>query len=156
MTFEPFTKTVAFLTAVVALAGGSYTFGDKLGLFKRDILRWAPEHFSISSGPVSEKFEVIVARQKLRDDCGVVEFKLEIRDAKLHVHTVKPDVTVFAGPAGDGVDKFGYGITIAKDHQKMVALGVATLLGRIKYKCPEGEVIVQYPRHKNLEFEITK
>jgi hypothetical protein len=28
------------------------------------------------------------------------------------------------------------------------------LLATIKYKCPEGERIVQYPRHANLSFEL--
>ena len=155
MTLEP-TKIVAFLTAVVTLAGGGYTLGDKLGWFKKEILRWAPEHFSISSGPATGKFDVIVARQKLREDCDVTDFRLEIRDSKLHVHPVKPDITVFAGPVGDKVDKFAYSISIAPEHQSMVATGKATLLGRIKYKCPEGETLVQYPDHENMQFEITK
>lgn len=155
MTLDP-TKIVAFLTAIVTLAGGSYTLADKFGWFKKDVLRWAPEHFSISSGPINKPFDVIVARQKLREDCDVTDFRLEIRDSKLHVHPVKPDITVFAGPAGDKMDKFAYSVSIAPEHQGMVATGKATLLGRIKYKCPEGEVLVQYPRHANMQFEITK
>jgi hypothetical protein len=155
MKIEP-TKIVAFLTAVVTLAGGGYTFGDKLGWFKKDILRWEPEEFRISDGPVNGVFKVIVARQKLRDDCDVLEFRLEVRDSDLRVHPVKPDIAVFAGPAANKVDKFAYGFSFQPEHQSMIALGKAVLLGRIKYKCPEGEVLVQYPRHKNMEFEITK
>lgn len=156
LSVEPITKIIAMLTAVVTLAGGSYAFGDKLGWFKKDILRWSPEHFSISSGPINKPFNVIVARQKLREDCEVTDFRLEIRDSSLRVHPVKPDITVFAGPAGDKVDKFAYSISIPKDHQGQIAPGKAVLLGRIKYKCPEGEVLVQYPRHANMQFEITK
>ena len=32
--------------------------------------------------------------------------------------------------------------------------GKATLLATIKYKCPEGERVVQYPRHPNLSFDL--
>lgn len=155
MKIDP-TKIVAFLTALVTLAGGSYALGDKLGWFKRDILRWAPEEFSITNGSVSGKFDVTVARQKLRDDCDVLEFRLEVRDSKLHVHPVTPDIAVFAGPVGNKVDKFAYSFSFSKDHQNMIATGKAVLLGRIKYKCPEGETLVQYPRHANMQFEITK
>jgi len=28
------------------------------------------------------------------------------------------------------------------------------LLATIKYKCPEGERVVQYPRHANLSFDL--
>jgi hypothetical protein len=35
-----------------------------------------------------------------------------------------------------------------------IAGGKATLLATIKYKCPEGERVVQYPRHANLSFNL--
>jgi hypothetical protein len=35
-----------------------------------------------------------------------------------------------------------------------VALGSAKLIARITYKCPEGNVIIAYPDHKNLNFNI--
>jgi hypothetical protein len=35
-----------------------------------------------------------------------------------------------------------------------IASGKATLLATIKYKCPEGERVVQYPRHTNLSFDL--
>ena len=57
-------------------------------------------------------------------------------------------------PANDKVDKFGYKITIEKHHQSKVAKGEATLLAHIDYKCPEGEVVVNYPDHQNLRFNI--
>lgn len=156
MGLEPITKAIGAATALIAMLGGGYTLVEKWGFLRKDILRWAPEHFSISSGPVNGQFEVVVARQKLREDCDVTDFRLEIRDAKLRVHPVNPDVTVFAGPAGGKVDKFAYTISIPKEHQPMVAAGKAVLLGRIKYKCPEGDTLVQYPRHENMQFEITR
>lgn len=36
----------------------------------------------------------------------------------------------------------------------MISPGTATLLARINYNCPEGPVIVSYPDHENLEFNI--
>jgi len=36
----------------------------------------------------------------------------------------------------------------------MIKPGTATLLAHIDYLCPEGSVVVNYPDHKNLEFEI--
>jgi hypothetical protein len=50
------------------------------------------------------------------------------------------------------VDKFGYKFKL--DTTAQVTPGVATLMAHIKYKCPEGEVIVNYPAHKNLMFTI--
>jgi hypothetical protein len=38
----------------------------------------------------------------------------------------------------------------------MLPTGTATLLARIDYMCPEGPVVVSYPDHKNLQFEITE
>jgi hypothetical protein len=38
--------------------------------------------------------------------------------------------------------------------KEKIAPGTATLLATIKYKCPEGERIVQYPRHANLSFDL--
>ena len=61
-------------------------------------------------------------------------------------------IAVFSGPASDTVDKFGYKFKL--DTTQPVATGVATLMAHIKYKCPEGEVLVNYPAHKNLMFTI--
>jgi hypothetical protein len=38
--------------------------------------------------------------------------------------------------------------------KEKIASGKATLLATIKYKCPEGERVVQYPRHPNLSFDL--
>lgn len=154
MEVESITKTVGAVSAVIAMAGGGYTLADKVGWLKKDILNWAPEHFQISSAPVSGEFTVVVARQKLRDDCEVVNFKLEVRDANYVVHPATPSIAVFSGPASATVDKFGYRFTIEQDHQQRVATGTATLLAHIKYKCPEGDVVVNYPNHPNLNFQI--
>jgi len=150
---ENITKGIGAITAVFALVGGGYTLYDKLG-FDDPILTWAPEHFSITSGPVNGEFKVVVAREKLRDDCSVEGFRLEIRDSEYVVHPAKPSIAKFSGPANDKVDKFGYKITIEKHHQSKVAKGEATLLAHIDYKCPEGEVVVNYPDHQNLSFNI--
>ena len=156
MQLDSVTKIIGAVGAIVAMMGGGYGLADKIGWLKKDILRWAPEHFQVSSGPVSGAFKVTVARQKLRDHCDVQEFRLEVRDSELRVHPVKPDIAVFSGPVADKVDKFAYTISFAPEHQNMVAPGKAVLLGRIKYKCPEGETLVQYPRHPNMQFEITR
>lgn len=154
MELEPITKTVGAVSAVIAMLGGGYTLVDKVGWFKQDILKWAPEHFQISSATAKEEFKVVVARQKLRDDCEVTGFKLEVRDSDFVVHPAKPSIATFSGPASPIVDKFGYKFTIEPGHHHKVASGPAVLLAHIKYKCPEGEVMVNYPSHANLTFHI--
>lgn len=147
-------KWFGAVTALFAVVGGGYATVEKTNLFKKSILTWAPEYFSISSGPASGEFKVIVAREKHRDDCSVEGFKLEVRDSDMIMHTVKPSISKFSGPASHKIDKFGY--TIKIENPETVALGKATLMAHIDYKCPEGPVIVNYPDHENLRFEITK
>jgi len=148
------TKTIGAVSATIAMVGGGYTLADKVGWLKKDILRWSPEHFQISSGKADSEFKVVVAREKLRDDCDVIGFKLEVRDSDFVVHPAKPSIATFSGPASPTVEKFGYKFRIDGDHQHKVAPGPATLLAHIKYKCPEGEVLVNYPSHQNLTFQI--
>ena len=62
--FEDVTKTVGAITAVIAMTGGGYTLVEKFGVFKKDILEWAPEHFQISDAPSSGEFRVVVARKE--------------------------------------------------------------------------------------------
>jgi hypothetical protein len=104
MDLETVTKGIGVVTATFALIGGGYTLTDKLGLFDKPILVWAPEYFEITDGPVNGPFRVIVAREKIRDDCDVTGFTLEIRDSEFVVHPATPDVTKFSGPANDRVD----------------------------------------------------
>src|SRR6056300_1231282 len=151
---ENITKGIGIVTATFAMIGGGYTMLDKFE--SKDILTWAPEHFEISDATVNGPFDVIVAREKHRDDCKVTGFTLEVKDSKYMVHTAKPSVAKFSGPASDKVDKFGFSFSITEEHQGMVVPGIATLLARIDYECPEGPVIVNYPDHKNLTFNITK
>ena len=148
------TKIIGACTATIALVTGGYTLSDKIGLFKQPILTWSPEHFKITGGPANGNFKVIVAREKHRDDCAVKDFKLEVRDSDMIVHLAKSSISTFSGPATHKIDKFGY--TISLDEPAKVAVGKATLLANINYKCPEGEVIVNYPDHENLTFDITK
>jgi len=149
---ENITKGIGVVTAAFALIGGGYTLFGKFE--DKSILEWSPEHFEISDGPVDGEFKVVVAREKIRDDCSVEGFRLEVRDSEYVVHPAKPSIAKFSGPANDKVDKFGYKITIEKHHQSKVAKGEATLLAHIDYKCPEGEVVVNYPDHQNLRFNI--
>ena len=146
------TKPVAAVTAVMAMLGGGYTLYDKIKLPPKDILKWEADHFSISDGPASGQFKVIVARQKIRDDCTVEDFSLEVRDSGYIVHKALPSVAKFSGPASPTVDKFGYTLTI--ENPESVAVGSAKLIARISYKCPEGNVVIAYPDHKNLSFDI--
>jgi len=152
MDTDSITKPVAAVTAVMAMIGGGYSLYDKIKLLPKDILRWDAEHFNISNGSASGHFKVIVARQKIRDDCTVENFALEVRDSDYMVHKANPSVAVFSGPASPTVDKFGYTMTIDKPED--VALGNAKLIARILYKCPEGNVVIPYPDHKNLTFNI--
>jgi hypothetical protein len=119
---------------------------------KKDILKWDAEHFSISSGRADEPFRVIVARQKIRDDCLVDDLTLEVRDSNYIIHKATPSVAKFSGPASPVVDKFGYTMTI-EDPQNVMP-GEAKLIARIVYKCPEGNVVITYPDHVNLTFRI--
>src|SRR5210317_506865 len=150
---ENITKGIGIVTATFALIGGGYTFWDKLE--DRTILTWAPEHFEVSDGPKDGSFDVIVAREKHRDDCKVEGFRLEVKDRKYMVHTATPSVAKLSGHASDKVDNFGFSFTIDKEHQHMIPPGTATLLAHIDYLCPEGPVVVNYPDHENLRFEIT-
>jgi hypothetical protein len=152
MDYDNITKRIAVVTAVLSALGGGYAFIDKTGLMKKDILKWDAEHFSISNGPAHEPFRVIVARQKIRDDCLVDDFTLEVRDTNYIVHKAIPSVAKFSGPASPTVDKFGY--TMVIEDPQNVTPGEAKLIARIVYKCPEGNVIITYPDHTNLTFRI--
>ena len=149
---ENITKGIGVVTATFALIGGGYTLWDKLE--SKDILAWAPEYFSVTDAPADGTFDVIVAREKYRDDCSVEGFTLEVKDSKFMVHRAIPSIAKFSGPASDKIDKFGFSFTIDKEHIDMIKPGTATLLAHIDYLCPEGPVVVNYPDHKNLEFEI--
>jgi hypothetical protein len=153
ISLETITKSIAAVTASLALAGGGYSLWDKLKPVQ-PILTWHGQYFKITSGAAGGEFAVIVAREKHRDDCEVKEFKLEVKDAEFQVHTAKSSVSVFSGPASNKIDKFGYRITLADPTR--VAPGTATLMANIKYRCPEGEIIVNYPDHPNLTFTITR
>jgi hypothetical protein len=149
---ESITKPVAAVTAVMAMIGGGYSLYDKIKLPPKDILKWDADHFSISNGSASSHFKVVVARQKIRDDCIVEDFSLEVRDSDFIVHKASPSVAKFSGPASPTVDKFGYTMTL--DRPEEVATGNAKLIARITYKCPEGNVVIAYPDHQNLNFNI--
>lgn len=146
------TPVIQFVTASFALVVGGYTVGDKFGWFQKEILEWAPEHFSVSDAKIGEPVTVIAARIKKRDDCSVESFVPAVRDAKGLVHEATPSLSKFTGPAGPEVDTFGYQLKISQTEP--IAPGRATLIATIRYKCPEGERTVTYPRHKNLTFEL--
>ena len=156
MGFDTVKVVAGSLGAVVALVSGTLTLSDKVGfkLWDRPILEWSPENFSIEDGYIMDGFKVIVARQKLRDDCDVVGFSVQIRDSDYLVHPTVTSVTKFSGPASDSVDMFGYRVYLHEMHTHKVTLGEATLIGQIKYECPEGEKIVTYPSHPNLNFNV--
>jgi len=150
---EQAAKAIGAVAAAVAAIGGSYTLGDKLGWFDKAIIKWSPENFKIVA-EANKPITVTVARIKKRDDCSVESFTPNIRDASGMVHEASTTASKFSGPAGPEIDTFTYELTISK--KEKIAAGQATLLAQIKYKCPEGERIVQYPRHPNLNFEVKK
>ena len=150
MDLPKITPVVQFVTTSFALAVGGYTAGDKFGWFQRPILEWVPEHFSIATAKIGEPITVTVARIKKRDDCSVEGFEPTVRDFSGMVHAAVPSMSKFTGPAGPEIDTFTYELTLSDE--ETVASGQATLLAIIKYKCPEGERTVTYPRHQNLTF----
>lgn len=152
MELPKITPVIQFVTAAFALVAGGFTVGDKLGYFGRPILEWSPEHFRIPTTPIGEPVPVTVARIKKRDDCSVEGFEPTVRDASGMLHKATPSMSKFTGPAGPEVDTFTYQLTISD--KEPIAPGTATLLATIKYKCPEGERTVTYPRHKNLTFVL--
>jgi len=152
MELPKITPVVQFVTATFALLVGGFTVGDKFGFFGRPILEWSPEHFKIEPAVIGEPISVTVARIKKRDDCSVEGFTPTVRDAAGLIHDATPSMTKFTGPAGPEIDTFTYSLKIS--NKEPVFPGKATLLATIKYKCPEGERTVTYPRHKNLTFEL--
>jgi hypothetical protein len=152
MELPKITPIVQFATASFALAVGGYSAGEKFGWFKNEIITWAPEHFKIENGKIGNPVTVTVARIKRRDDCSVEGFNVTVRDGAGMIHEAAPSMTRFTGPAGPEIDTFTYTLTISD--KDPIAPGRATLLATIKYKCPEGERTVTYPRHQNLTFML--
>jgi len=146
---ENITKGIGIITASLAMIGGGYTVWDKFE--SKDILTWAPEYFVIE--PYEGDYKVTVAREKHRDDCTVTDFTLTVRDSQNIVHQASSSIGKFMGPASDTVDTFAFKMQIESDQK--VAPGTATLIAYIDYACPEGNVAVTYPKHKNLKFNIT-
>jgi hypothetical protein len=144
------TKTIGAIAASVAALGGGYTLADKIGWLDKAIIEWAPEHFKIEPAKLGEPITVTVARIKKRDDCSVESFIPSIRDGKGMVHEAVPSNPKFSGPAGPEIDTFTYTLSVKSEMQP----GKATLLATIKYKCPEGDRTVSYPKHKNLSFNL--
>jgi len=145
-------KAIGAVAASVAAVGGGYTLVDKVGWLDRAIIEWAPEHFKIAPAKQGEPITVTVARIKKRDDCSVESFIPSIRDGKGVVHEAVPSNPKFSGPASSEIDTFTYTLSVKSEMQS----GKATLLATIKYKCPEGDRVVTYPKHKNLTFELTE
>jgi hypothetical protein len=142
-------KIIAGVAAGVAAVSGAYTLIDKFGFLDHQIIEWSPEHFKIVAHK-GEPITVTVARIKKRDDCSVEGFTPAIRDSTGMVYEAVPSATKFSGPASHEIDTFTYQLTVPEK----VKTGMATLIATIKYKCPEGERIVQYPKHENLQFKI--
>lgn len=154
MELPKLTPVVQFATASFALAVGGYTAGEKFGWFRNDIITWTPEHFRIASSKIGDPVTVTVARIKRRDDCSVEDFSVTVRDGSGVIHQAVPSMTRFTGPAGPEIDTFTYTLTISD--KDPIAPGRATLLATIKYRCPEGERTVTYPRHPNLTFALER
>lgn len=154
MELPKLTPVVQFATASFALAVGGYSAGEKFGWFKNEIITWTPEHFRIVDTKIGAPITVTVARIKRRDDCSVEGFNVTVRDGGGMIHEATPSMSRFTGPAGPEIDTFTYQLTMSD--KETVAPGRATLLATIKYKCPEGERTVTYPRHPNLSFALER
>jgi hypothetical protein len=147
-----FHKAIGAVAASIAALGGGYTLFDKFGWLDNQIIQWVPEHFKIADTKIGEPIAVTVARIKKRDDCSVESFVPAIRDGNGVVHEAVSSNPKFSGPAGPEVDTFTYLLVL----NASPAPGKSTLLATIKYKCPEGDRVVTYPRHKNLTFNLEK
>jgi hypothetical protein len=154
MELPKLTPVLQFATAAFALMVGGYTAGEKFGFFRNDIITWSPEHFKIEPAKLGEPITVTVARIKRRDDCSVEGFEVTVRDGAGVIHQATPSMTRFTGPASPEIDTFTYLLTLSD--KQTIAPGRATLLATIKYKCPEGERVVTYPRHPNLSFMLAR
>ena len=154
MELPKLTPVVQFATASFALAVGGYSAGEKFGWFKNEIITWTPEHFRIVDTKIGAPITVTVARIKRRDDCSVEGFNVTVRDGGGMIHEATPSMSRFTGPAGPEIDTFTYQLTMSD--KETIAPGRATLLATIKYKCPEGERTVTYPRHPNLSFALER
>ena len=154
MELPKLTPVVQFATASFALAVGGYSAGEKFGWFKNEIITWTPEHFRILDTKIGAPITVTVARIKRRDDCSVEGFNVTGRDGGGMIHEAQPSMSRFTGPAGPEIDTFTYQLTLSD--KETIAPGRATLLATIKYKCPEGERTVTYPRHPNLSFALER
>ena len=154
MELPKITPVIQLATASFALAVGGYTAGEKFGWFRNEIVAWSPEHFRIENAKVGQPVTVTVARIKKRDDCSVEGFNVTVRDGAGVIHEATPSMTRFTGPAGPEIDTFTYTLDIAD--KETIAAGRATLLATVKYKCPEGERVVTYPRHQNLTFMLER
>ena len=154
MELPKLTPVVQFATASFALAVGGYSAGEKFGWFKNEIITWTPEHFRIVDTKIGAPITVTVARIKRRDDCSVEGFNVTVRDGGGMIHEATPSMSRFTGPAGPEIDTFTYQLTLSD--KETIAPGKATLLATIKYKCPEGERTVTYPRHPNLSFALER
>lgn len=152
MELPKLTPVLQFATAAFALAVGGYSAGEKFGWWRNEIISWAPEHFHIEPAKIGQPITVTVARIKKRDDCSVEAFNVTVRDGAGVVHEATPSMSRFTGPAGPEIDKFTYQLILSD--KEVIAAGRATLLAIIKYKCPEGERVVTYPRHENLTFTL--
>lgn len=153
VTLESLTKWIGAGSATVALVAGGFTITEKVNIFKdRTVVIWHPEHFDVTDAAAEGEFKVIVAREKLRDDCSVEKFNVEVKDSDLIMHKAIPSISNFSGPVNNKIDKFAFKIRI--EDPKETARGEATLLAQIHYKCPEGMVVVDYPDHPNLKFKI--
>ena len=136
----------AVVASVVTILGSGYTLSDKIGFkWTRPVLTWAPEHFTISDGPLDGTFRIVVAREKHRDDCDANGFSISIRDSNLEVFSVTPSSSIFEGPASNNIDKFAYNFYIREHDYDNISTGKSTFMGTIKYSCPEGDQRMVYP-----------
>ena len=145
--------TIAVVSGLIAATAGGYKFLDSAGYhWTRPVLTWHAEHFDITDAPINGEFRIVVAREKHRDDCEVVEFSISVRDSNLMVHAATPGIATFSGPASDTVDMFAYNFYMREEDYEIVNTGVATFIGKIVYDCPEGTQHVYYPT--GLKFNI--
>lgn len=148
------TKTLfAIVSTVIAIAGGSYTFLDKIG-WNKEILTWVPEDFEVNNATADGEFRAVISRIKHRGDCDTKHIELKIIDSTFMTYKATPHITAISGPVSDKPVKIGFKFYVQEMDIDKISTGTARLIGTLRYECPEGTVYVHSPDHENLEFEI--
>lgn len=154
MRIKEFVPYVQFAAAVIAIAVGGHRAMDILLHDEPSgpVIEWNIDGFEIGDTNGSDAFSVKISRAKMRDDCPVKSFNAQAIDQARFLHDLTTTVGNAVGEKTEGFEAFQYyarfpdGVVAAK--------GTAKLQGTLVYGCPEGDQVIRYPNHENLQFEV--